>query len=218
MDEAVDSPAGRAGDARTGDAPAGEVRAGEVRADDGAPAGDAAAGDPAAGDPASASAPERSPYAATPAPGFRGGLGPGGKGVRGKERFLALVRSATIAATIAMPVNVGIYFAGQAAGADYRVTVAGTSAVQFVGLAPVVSETLIAILFGTLLLWPMTYLRGGTLVWLVLAVIVGVGSIAIPIDRALDGPSKAALASMHIVALLCTLAFPALTARKIGYE
>lgn len=172
----------------------------------------------AAAEPADGTADAPSPYAATPAPGFRGGKGPGGLGIRGRQRFAALLRAATIAATVAMPVNIGIYLAAQSAGADFRVTVAGTSVVQHVGLAPVVIETLIAILFGTLMLWPMTYLRGGLLIWTILAVVVGVGSTLIPLNRTLDTGSGLALAAMHLVTLLCTLGFVATTVRRIGYE
>jgi hypothetical protein len=147
-----------------------------------------------------------------------GGQGPGGSGIRGKARFAAMLRAATIAATVAMPVNIGIYLAAQAGGADFRVSSAGTSVVRHVGLGPVVSETLVAILFGSLLLWPMTYLRGGRIVWLVMAAVVGVGSTLIPLTRGLDTPTKLALASMHLVALAAVLAFPARTAKAIGSE
>ena len=135
--------------------------------------------------------------------------------VTGRALVVSMWRSATVATTLALTYNVGIMLIARAAGANFRIT-QPDGRVQVIGVAEVVGSTISAVLVGSLMLWLMAYLRGGLLVWVGMATIIGVGFLWVPLVRADQGWSGLTLASMHLVTLACALLFPARNARANG--
>ena len=129
----------------------------------------------------------------------------------------ALWRAGGAAALLATVVNAAIWGLGRAAGVDYRI-VQPDGTLLTVDLAQVVSQTIVAVLAGTLLLWPMTHLRAGVLVWLIVAIVVGLGSLFLPISRAQDAATALTLAPMHLVALAAMLLLPGRVAFLAAYR
>ena len=130
-----------------------------------------------------------------------------GAGAPNAPAASALWRAGGFAALLATALNLAIWGVGRAAGVDYRV-VQPDGALLTVDAGQVASQTIIAVLAGTLLLWPMTHLRAGVVVWLVVAVLVGLGSLFLPFSRAVHASTALTLAPMHLVALACALLLP----------
>jgi hypothetical protein len=124
-----------------------------------------------------------------------------------------LLQAGAVAAAAAAVVNLVIWGLGRATGVDFEVTQPGGTQVV-VGAGAVISQSLTAILAGTLLLWPMTRLPAGLLVWLLIAVLVELGSLAFPLSRANHGSTALSLALMHFVAFAAVLALPARVAYR----
>ena len=126
-----------------------------------------------------------------------------------------LLQAGAIAAGAAVVVNLVLWGIGRAAGVDFEVTQPDGSQVV-VGAGAVISQSLTAILAGTLLLWPMTRLPAGLLVWVLIAVFVGLGSLIFPLSRANHPSTALTLALMHLVAFAAVLALPARVAYRAG--
>jgi hypothetical protein len=84
------------------------------------------------------------------------------------------VAGGAIAAAAAVVVNLVIWGLGRAAGVDFEVTQPNGSLVV-VGAGAVISQSLTGVIAGTLLLWPLTRLPAGLLVWVLGAALVGSG-------------------------------------------
>ncbi len=128
---------------------------------------------------------------------------------------VTLLQAGAIAAAAAVVVNLVIWGLGRAAGVDFEVTQPNGSLVV-VGAGAVISQSLTGVITGTLLLWPLTRLPAGLLVWLLGAALVGLGSLAFPLSRANQGSTALTLALMHLVALAAVLALPARAAYRAG--
>jgi hypothetical protein len=128
-----------------------------------------------------------------------------------------LLQAGALAAVAAVVVNLAIWGLGRAAGVDFEVTQPDGSQVV-VGAGAVISQSLTATLAGTLLLWPLTRLPAGLLVWTLLAAFAGLGSLVFPLSRANHGSTALTLALMHLVALAAVLALPARVAYRAPGE
>jgi len=126
-----------------------------------------------------------------------------------------LLRAGGVAAVGAVVANLAIWGLGKLLGVDFEVTQPDGAQV-IVSAGAVVSQTIVAVLAGTLLLWPMTRLPAGLLVWTLLAAAFGLGSLIIPLSRANEVSTGLTLALMHLVALAGALGLPGLTAYRAG--
>jgi hypothetical protein len=112
-------------------------------------------------------------------------------------------RAGLLTAGVAAVANTLVYLLGLLTPASFEVTQAGET-VTVLPFLPAVASVM-GVLAGTVALWVLARFSWGLTVWTVLAVVVGIGSIAQPLLLAQDTWTGIVLAVMHPLTLLIAL-------------